>query len=311
MRADLNKQLCEHERYDSSESFRRVRHAKKFQGDHGADPELMVSRESMTKRGRTKSFGENLNPLFGAVRKAVGRRWDSFYSDLCQTFDKRSVINQHILQHLMRYVEKDNIFIEDGELYVRQWHAKYKLRESNVEYFVDPRDGILRRNKYYKSYNRAYKERAAKDKAEKAKLVKIIDSKNILRFDEEKKIWYHYTVDYAPIAQAMLNPTSETRTYTVRHGGQVIEKTWEELSGSEKKHYGEQVYNPAQVVYDVYLEKRVVFDGSHLLEHYATPGKVYTPYNTVKHDFNLPANAYLKSKQTASHKTMKKAGIIE
>lgn len=310
MRTDLNKQLCEHERYASSDSYSMVRHSRRFNSAHGADPELMASRESMVKRGKTKSFGENLNPLFGAVRKAVGKPWNKFYSELSKTFDKRSVINQHIIQHLFQYVKKDGIYVEDGELYVREWTFTQKLRDSDVEFFVDPRDGILKRNKHFKKYTTRWRERREAEAAEKAKLFKVLDKNNMLYFDAEKKIWYHYTIDYAQAAEALIKPGTFDKTYKVRHGDHVVEKTWEELSGAEKKHYGEEVYNPSQMVYDVHLDKKLVFNGSLMLDSYVQPQRAVSRYSIVKHEFNLPVNAYCKTKQTASHKLLKKAGII-
>lgn len=315
MRTDLNKQLCEHERYSSSDSYSMVRHSRRFNSHQGADPELMATRESMVKRGRTKSFGENLNPLFGAVRKAVGRPWNSFYSDLCKSFDKRSVINQHIIQHLFQYVQKDGVYVEDGQLYVQHANFTEKLRDSSVEFFVDPRDGILRRNKYYKSYNRARRERVAKAKAEKAKLVKVIDSKNILRFDEEKKIWYHYTIDTAPVADVKLQPKRFTEKYEVRQGARTIEKTWDELSASEKDHYGELVYDLFSVRFDALTEYSIAFNGKSTVQFYGRPTKMF-PFSVYRaasssNGLNAKIGEYHKTKQTASHKMLKKAGLID
>src|SRR5271155_3661608 len=98
--------------------YKEVRHKKKF-SSIGEDGENLRSFESTMYRyvrdGETKNFNENLSPLKGAIRAAIGKRWDTFYSDLCKNFDKRSVINQHILQHLFEYVERD-VYIEDGEV---------------------------------------------------------------------------------------------------------------------------------------------------------------------------------------------------
>jgi hypothetical protein len=114
MRSDLNKVICEHERRGSRDSYRQVRRKRSF-----ALSEDSPAFESMKARYgyNTKAFGEHLNPLYGQVRKAVGRRWDDFYSVLRRNFDTRSVINAHILQHLYDRFEKD-CYIKNGEIYV-------------------------------------------------------------------------------------------------------------------------------------------------------------------------------------------------
>jgi len=149
MRSDLNKVICEHERRGSRDSYRQVRRKRQF-----ALNEDSPAFESMKARYGydTKDFGEHLNPLYGQVRKAVGRRWDDFYSVLRRNFDTRSVINAHILQHLYDRFEKD-CYIKNGEVYVGPTRFRYggwRLRDQrHIEFYVDPRDGIIKRNPWY------------------------------------------------------------------------------------------------------------------------------------------------------------------
>ncbi len=149
MRSDLNKVICEHERRGSRDSYRRVRRKKAF-----LLTEDSPARESMTARYgyNTKDFGEHLNPLYGQVRKAVGRRWDAFYGELCRTFDRRSRINEHILQHLFDRFEKD-CYLRDSEIYVGPTRFRYggwRLRDqTRIEFYVDPSDGIIKPNPWF------------------------------------------------------------------------------------------------------------------------------------------------------------------
>lgn len=154
MRKDLNKLLCERERVGHRSSFADVRHDKKFNYD---DLENSPSRESMKKRYASgwsyKTFNENLNPLYGIVRKNAGRPWDKVFSELCEVFDTRSVINQHILVHLKQFVETNIIVGDDGELYVLQSYGKpERIRDGYTEYYVDPRTNLLVRNKHYQTW---------------------------------------------------------------------------------------------------------------------------------------------------------------
>lgn len=160
MRSDLNKLLCERERTQSGSSYEEHRRNKLFDERIidcvDDEPSGAISgghREGMKFRyGRgNKAFSENLRPLYGFIHKAVGRKWDDVYSEICEVFDKRSVINQHILLHLFQYVELQIVVIE-GKLHVADYKYSWRgnrdapLEEAGCEYYVDPRDGILKRN---------------------------------------------------------------------------------------------------------------------------------------------------------------------
>lgn len=204
MRADLNKQLCERERRGSRMRFKAVRH-KKAHKDMGIEGETLPASEGMTARygWNTKDFNENLNPLYSQIRKAVGRPWAKFYSELCQNFDKRSVINQHILQHLYDRLSI-HVRVKKGELWVHERYGlNIPLKDSvTVEYYVDPRDGIIKRNRAYmtnRSIGREHNKALAKEEAEKTRW---LDDDNVLRKIGE--VWFHFTMKDVP-------PTGELR----------------------------------------------------------------------------------------------------
>ena len=189
MRPDLNKVICEHERRGSRDSYRQVRRKKSF-----ALNEDSPAFESMKARygHNTKRLGEHLNPLYGQVRKAVGRRWDDFYSVFRRNFDTRSVINGHILQHLYDRFEKD-CYIKGGEIYVEPSRFRFpfgggRLRDQRrVEFYVDPRDGIIKRNPWY-GYREPVKE---------VPVTFIeLDRDHVLR--KVEGIWFHFTMADVP-----------------------------------------------------------------------------------------------------------------
>lgn len=209
MRKDLNKLLCERERQGSGRRFHYSRRDKRFddkllQDIFGSDEEEFTGvgalpREGMRDRynGGDKSFSENLNPLYGFIRKSIGKPWTKVYSEICEVFDKRSVINQHILVHLFQYVEINDMRIgEDNKLYVfnpynfhfRKEQGFTPLAQSRVEYYVDPRDGILKRNNDYRTYGQISRAQRDKHLAEKASKERHIH-KN-LDLVKEDGIWY-------------------------------------------------------------------------------------------------------------------------
>lgn len=313
MRPDLNKLLCERERYGSTKGFAETRHAKKQ--NLSIDGEEIGGRQGIKKRYgyETKSFSENLNPLFGAIRKAVGRKWDKFYSELCVTFDKRSVINQHILLHLENYIEYKNVYVEDGELWVKSSYSlPTKIRGSSVQYFVDPRDGIIKLNKFYCSHKAQNRERIAKATAEKKKSEFFVGTDLVLR--KIDGVWYEFTllniprtktaiiqprgVDGNPVDEFVVSPTWATKKTT---------KTWEELNLSEKKKFGRVVTGVS--VIDLFTGERVYLDEN---------ATMLSSYNKYRHSDQYSNQnglgykdlRYHATKKTASHKTLKNAGLI-
>jgi hypothetical protein len=135
-----------------------VRRMREFSGEDAP------AREGIRRRyvvsGARKEFGEFLSPLKGQVRKACGRRYDAFYSDLCRNFDMSTPTNSHLLQHLDQYlIPPKKIFAgEDGKLWVRaEFMPPYRLgegRHPRDEFYVDPRDGIIRKVKYRKPHRK-------------------------------------------------------------------------------------------------------------------------------------------------------------
>jgi hypothetical protein len=137
---------------------------KAFSPAADEDGDNRPQREGISRRYgyHRKNFNENLNPLKGQVRRAVGR--PKFYSELCKIFDKRSVINQHILQHLKDYLSTDVYVAADGKLWARgnPWPST-PLREAwRVEFYVDPRDGIIKKNKWHTSRRQHYAKKPLK-----------------------------------------------------------------------------------------------------------------------------------------------------
>lgn len=209
MRKDLNKQLCERERYFSDDHYSNYRHAKTFKQDDycvdASNDEQFDSREtiaggrreSMKARYRTgwmsKQFNENLNPLWGIVRKNVGRKWDDVYSELCEVFDKRSVINQHILDHLFQYVETKAFIAADGRLWSPGgWGKPVPLSSSRYDYYVDPLTGILRSTNH-PTYRQGERERVLKRKQEQLKTCRVINDTTELHCIEN--VWYEITFE--------------------------------------------------------------------------------------------------------------------
>jgi len=300
MRADLNKLLCERERVGHTRSYKDVRHNKKFKSD--PDGEL-PSRESMKHRhargaSDTKSFNENLNPLWGQVRKAVGRPWNKFYGELCQNFDKRSVINQHILQHLMQSVETQ-AYYKDGELYTRNnYSGDIRLKDdTSTEYYVDPKDGILKKNKNYKRYSQINREHRKRREAEEEAVTRWLDDDNVLR--KVGDVWFHFTLKDIPKGEVVFVKPEGKDLFDTGYGRRPHQmRSWDQLTDYEQRRHGVRTFK-GQSVTDVFTGESLMFD--------RRMGRVYT---SAQNQWYSGKKRYHATKRTASHKQLKQAGAI-
>jgi hypothetical protein len=292
VRHDLNKLLCERERHGHDRKYKEVRRNKKFISP-GEEGENMPSFESTKFRysrvGEQKSFSENLTPLQGLIRANVGKRWDTFYSELCEVFDMSSVINQHILQHLYQYVEKE-IYLKDDELYVRGKYSHStdtKLRDSSTKFYVDPRDGKIHKNKYEKHQRRAQEQADALEAKDIASIYHKIDNDNVLH--KIDGVWFHFTMeDVLPGKYVFTKPQGENLFKLGIYKNK--ERTWEQLDEHDRARFGIKTYQ-GNSVYDVYLKKQVIND-----KRYGYASDHATRYHVTK--------------KTASHQMLKRLGLV-
>jgi hypothetical protein len=203
MRPDFNKLLTERERIGHGMKFHQVRGSK---GNASFDEDAKGGKESIHARRRNsvkvnrKSFNENLNPLRNFLRVSVGRPWDKVYSDICKSFDKRKVVNNHILEHLFQYVEIEDVKVVDGKVYLHSpWRGLKPIKESHCEWYVDPRDGILKSGKRPPKVSlRKLREKQAEK--EVAQVFKAIDRDTHLILDGG--IWWIYEIkDIPPVVK--------------------------------------------------------------------------------------------------------------
>jgi hypothetical protein len=261
MRKDLNKVLCERPRHNHEDKFHNYRHHKKFKNLNGEELENLPAREGMKVRykhgGWDKNFNEHLSPLKGIIRKSVGKKWDKVFSELCQVFDRRSVINQHIVQHLRDFIAIET-FLDGTDIWVKERWRNTPIADGWYEFFVDPRTGIVRRNRHFRSYRQARKETARREAAEKAKVHRVIDDKTELFL--VNGVWF--------IAEVRDTPSK----------GYQVKKT---STFAKNMTYYVTEYVP---VFDVVLGRQVTYP------HF---------------------RKYAISKRTASHKELKKYGIVK
>lgn len=206
MRSDFNKLLTERERFGSSNKYREIRRSKKFDNidNEFGGRRPMKDRYNAYYGQSRKEFNENLNPLKGYLRTRVGKPWNDTYSEIRTNFDARKVINNHILEHLFQYVEID-VIIVDGKPcfpYPYNGNAYRDVREGYSDYFVDPRDGLLKATNADLHRKRAREERKASEAAElKKKRIDISEDSSLFLIHG---VWMLFTLADIPAREPIL-----------------------------------------------------------------------------------------------------------
>ena len=221
MRQDFNKQLTERERIGHGAKYHEVRGGKlnsHFDEDaKGGKESIHAGRRRAVKVNR-KSFNENLNPLRSFIHRNVGRPWNKVFSELNQVFDRRKVVNNHIFEHLLDYVETQAKLI-DGRVCVLNSYRNYRpydpvtrtygeveegyydkrwtpIKEDSCEWYVHPVDGLLKANKN-KIGKKARREKQAKAREAAAlKVSRVVDADNHLYLEDG--IWMLYGIKDKP-----------------------------------------------------------------------------------------------------------------
>ena len=301
MREDFNKQLTERERLGHKMKFGDHRNAKL---NKVLDEEMSGGKESIHARRRNakgrnagrKSFNENLNPLKNFLRVNAGRPWDKIYSEITSTFDKRKVINNHILEHLFDYVELNAVII-DGKPHVLNRYGRYNENpyreleyrgERYPSYYVDPRDGLLKAPRQTSTRRQREAESAAELKAKQDKMYRRLDDDTHLVLKDGT--WWVYKAKAKPPKIMEYTRPAHIRTYEES-------KAWDALPEEEKQKQS--------------IGKLVDAPMRDKIEPPDVPG-----YTTHRYWYGgnmsttlISDDKYFYSRTAASHKLLKAAGV--
>jgi hypothetical protein len=158
-----------------------------------------------------KDFNENLSPLWRFLNRSVGRRWDEVYADICKRTDRRSTIGAHIFQHLFDYIHLHPTMI-DGVPHYHTWDYEnrepvldekgilkypasawspvpvtYHGRRGGRQFWVDPKDGILKRGR--KPQKSSYSVKVEEHALECKQNLVQVDRLNWLSRHPDTKVW--------------------------------------------------------------------------------------------------------------------------
>jgi hypothetical protein len=219
MREDMFEVIIERPRWGSRMSHRRRTRRMDPKVDVRRDPDGMplqigIGRWQMLGRGY-KNLNENLAPLRRYLERQVNRPWDKVWSEISENLSASSTVQQHVRDHVGDFVAM-RTYMKDGNVFVSGRFGENKtLRDSPYRLYVDPRTGLLRRNKHYETWSRKYRAmRAAAEKHRATRMRDISDTVQAHRLDDN--CWWE--VRLAPIPTRVVKYPSRdgTREYTVR-----------------------------------------------------------------------------------------------
>jgi hypothetical protein len=105
-------------------------------------------------RNDKKCLNENLVPLRRYLERQVNRPWNKIWSEIAEKLKPDSTVQQHVRDHIRDFVALKT-FVKDGVVWIvegrRFYYGPCPLPRSDVKLYVDPRTGLLRRNKYAKT----------------------------------------------------------------------------------------------------------------------------------------------------------------
>jgi len=216
MRDDMDEVIIERPRRGS----RWMKHTRRTRR---IDPKVTAARDSdtmplqigvgrWTKLARDwKTLNENLSPLRRYLEKQVNRPWDKVWSEISANLEAGNTVQQHVRDHVEDFVAF-RTFVRDGTVYLSgRRGGPYKLGDGGgYLLYVDPRTGILRTNRRYKTWQRLRREGAAQEARERALRMREIAPDTQLHKFEDRGWW---EVKLAPIPMVRVPTTRGYRGY--------------------------------------------------------------------------------------------------
>jgi len=207
MRGDMPKVIVERARRGGGT----LRKGRAVRDDDLALSKVGVKRHARM-RGGYKELNENLNPLRRFLEGQVGRPWDKVWSEVCENLKPSNTVQQHVRDHIPDFVAIKTA-LRDGEVWVKDRSSMTALKSSHVRLYVDPKTGILRRNKYWQSWQSKRRARsAAEAKKVDARMRVVSATKQLHLFDDGG--WWEVTLAKVPTGQQDVKTARSVRRVT-------------------------------------------------------------------------------------------------
>jgi len=198
----------------------------------------------------------------------------------------------HILQHLYDYIETHAFLDDDGRAAVLKPYLGQgivPIRGARADYYICPKDGTLKQSRPPAQVHKAKQSYYAREPAVDATLIEI-DKDNLLR--KIDGVWYHFTMKDVPEVTVTYRkpPNRDTFVFYVGQWGGQYQRTADQLTHKEFEQLG--LVTVTGAAFDMFDKKLV-----------------YRPINEPRSGAYDGPSRYHATKQTASHKLLKKFGL--
>jgi hypothetical protein len=204
MREDMYKVIVERPRHYKRDDSQATRRRNDLDGP--------------TQLGMRAGYGrpvlnENLSPLRRFLRAQVGRPWNKVHGEIASCIDRRNTVQQHIYQHLDDFIAT-RVEVRDGRIIDLRLRYAFRRDDAAIrqELHVDPRTGLIRRNKAYQSWRQASAARRTAELAEIDARRRVLDERRQLHLLRGE--WF----------EVLLEPLPEERVLERNVNGRLIRK---------------------------------------------------------------------------------------
>lgn len=203
MREDMAKVIVERPRRGGS---------GRLKGRLNRDLESQPNKQGMKYRlASTKSLNENLAPLRRYLASQVGRPWSKIYSEISANLKATNAVQQHVRDHVKDYVAVKVSVNKAGEpMVASRWWSAY-------DFYVDPRDGILKRAKTDsdKARKRAKEQRRQRLALAQSKVntIKLAPGSDLRRLNG---IWFAVNYSLSPEGHEIIDQKRQLSTKELR-----------------------------------------------------------------------------------------------
>ena len=215
MREDMDEIIIERPRWGSRMSHKRRAGRFDRKVEVRRDPEGLPFRVGLKRAalmaGTPKNLNENLRPLQRYLESQINRPWDKVWSEISTNLRVTSAVQQHVRDHVTDFVAI-RATVKDGAIWVpERGYWPVRLEESNFQMYVDPRTGLLRRNKHFKTWNRKRRdERLAAARQFAERMREIEPGLQLHRFDDGT--WWEVRLALIPTEPVTIESGNGVRT---------------------------------------------------------------------------------------------------
>lgn len=208
MRNDMAKVLVERPRHGSGFHYRKKGRYR--------DLDELPTKEAMRPKypswdQKYLYLNENLAPLRRFLSSRVGRRWDTIYAEISAHLRPTSAVQQHVRGHLSNFVEKTLNVNKAGNLEHNSGLWQPSLPYYRKQFYVDPRDGILKQTIAEKERQRRARQCKQQATERRAREVVLGPMTELYRIEG---LWYlvAYAHFPAPICSTCIDSKGVART---------------------------------------------------------------------------------------------------